>query len=345
MKNKPLRVGVVIVSYGHEKYLPNLVKLLRKQMRGGDKIVVVDNHPSQNAYNVAVGNKNIDYAIAADNNGFAAGCNEGARKILKFVDVLFFVNPDTRPKKGVIDVIRNADYSQFAAVMPLLILPDNTVNSTGNIMHISGLSWSDGYGKSVADFKSAQDVSILSGACMATTVSWWKKVGGAIPESYFLYYEDIDFCTLMLLKGGRLGLLPEGQIEHDYDYKKGSYKWLYIERNRPLYILRTWPLSVIIVLFIQLFFVGIGLWIVAIIQKRFKLKLKSFIMTIGALPSTLKQRHSIQKGRKISGYKFLQRMSYKLDTPMLGRLGSNKIITAIYFVYYKVCLGILWLFK
>lgn len=343
MKNN-LKIGVVIVSYNHEKYLPNLVKSLRSQMQEGDKIVVVDNHPSRKAYDLASKNKYVDFAIPADNKGFAAGCNTGASKIIKLVDILFFINPDTSPKKDVIDTIRKADYSYYAAVMPLLVLPDKTVNSTGNVLHISGLSWSDGFGKKSSDFTDNIEISSLSGACMAVSKKWWNKVG-CIPESYFLYYEDIDFCTLILLKGGRLGLIPTAQIEHDYDYNKGSYKWLYIERNRPLFIIRTWPLSVIIVLFIQLFFVSIALWFVAIIQKRFKSKVKAFFMTIKALPTTIKDRRLIQRDKKISGYEFLKKLSYKLDTPMLGKVGNNWIINSIYFVYYKICLGILWLFK
>lgn len=342
MSKKPI-VGVVIVSYGHEKFLPNLVKALRNQMNSDDKIVVVDNHPSRSSYDCVVNNKNVDFAIPSDNKGFAAGCNTGAEKILKLVDVLFFINPDTMPKQGVIDVVRSADYSYYAAIMTLLVLPDKTVNSAGNVVHISGLSWSDGFGSKISDYTKNQEISCLSGACMAISKKWWNKVKG-IPESYFLYYEDTDFSSLIILMGGKLGLLPDAHVEHEYDFKKGTYKWLYIERNRPLYILRTWPLSVIIVLSIQLLFVGIGLWFVALLQKRLKLKFKSLIMTIKALPETLKARHQIQKTKVISGYEFLSKLSYKLDTPMLGKLGNNWAINIIYMVYYKICLAILRLF-
>lgn len=337
---KKLVIGVVIVSYGHERYLPNLASSLRKQMQSGDKIVVVDNHSNRKGYDLASKDKAVNFAIKADNNGFAAGCNIGASKILDSVDILFFINPDTKPGNNVIDTIRQADYSYYAGVMPLLVLEDKTVNSIGNVIHISGLSWSDGLGKPSTDFTKDQDISILSGACMAISTDWWKKIGG-ISESYFLYYEDIEFCTSILLQGGKMGLLPAAQIEHDYDYEKGSYKWLYLERNRPLYILRTWPLSVIILLSLQLFFVGIGLWLIAILQGRFKLKVKSFVMTLRALPSTIKDRHFIQRNRSITSYEFFSKLSYRLDSPMLGSLGSNPLINGIYKIYYNLCLYIL----
>ena len=333
-------IGVVIVSYGHEKVLLQQVNQLRSQMRNNDKIVVVDNHLNKKGYNNVVNNKSVDYAIKSANNGFSAGCNIGAAKLAQSVDILLFLNPDTLPSKNMIDVIRSADYLYYAAVMPLLILPDKTVNCAGNIVHTSGLSWCGGYGKQMTNYTTDQEVSVLSGACMAVNINWWKKIGG-MPESYFMYYEDTDFCTRITLQGGKMGLLADAFVKHDYEYEKGDHKWLYLERNRPLYIIRTWPNSVIAVLFIQLFFVEIGLWIIAIIQKRLKLKLKSASLMIKSLPAALQDRRNIQKNRTISGYDFMKTLTFKLDSPLLGGVDNNYFINFIFSIYYKVCLFIL----
>lgn len=342
--NKKVVVGVVIVSYGHQTVLPNLVNLLGRQKRKGDKIAVVDNHPNKKGFESVVNNKAVDFAIRADNNGFSSGCNIGASKLIKFVDVLLFLNPDTLPAKNVFDSVRNADYSHYAAVMPILMLPNKTVNSAGNVVHISGLSWVDGYGQNLNKYTKRLEVSVISGASMAISKTWWNKLGG-LPEGYFMYYEDTDFSTRVLLQGGKLGLLTNTYIEHDYDFGKGTHKWLYIERNRLLYIIRTWPASVIAVLSIQLLFVEIGLWVVAIFDKRLGSKLKATGMTIKSIPSAIKDRHFIQKSRAISGYDFLQTLTYKLDTPLLGKIGNNSLVKFIYSTYYWVCLLILKLFN
>lgn len=68
-------------------------------------------------------------------------------------------------------------------------------------------------------------------------------------------------------------------------------------------------------------------------------------MTLKALPIVIKNRHIIQKKRKISGYEFLLTLSYKLDTPMLGKIGENKLINTIFMIYYKISLQILKLFR
>lgn len=337
------KIGVVIVSYGHEDLLPGLLGALVDQARAGDKIVVVENHPNRKGAAVARQFKSVA-VIEADNKGFSNGCNIGAATIVDDVDVLFFLNPDTKPESNVLEVIRGVDRAKYAAFMPLLVLPDGRVNSAGNVVHMSGLSWCDGYEDSADGYMDVMDVSVLSGACAAITTEWWRKVGG-LSEDYFLYYEDTDLSTRILLAGGRMALFPKAHVVHDYDFSKGTHKWLYLERNRPLYIIRNWPLAVIAVLALQLLFIELGLWLVAILQKRFRSKFSATIMFFEALPEAIADRWVIQKTRTISSYDFLRSLVYEFNTPVLGSLGKNTIILSVFKLYYKLSLGVLYLFR
>jgi len=337
------RVGVVIVSYGHEDQLFDLLGSITTQMKKTDKVVLVDNHPNRKGADVGRKFKQI-LVIEADNKGFSNGCNIGAEAVIHNVDALFFLNPDTKPSNNVLDVIRGVDTNEYAAWMPLLVLPDGRVNSAGNVVHTSGLSWCDGYKRLPEEYEKIVNISVLSGACAVVGTEWWDKLNG-ISEDYFLYYEDTDLSTRILLSGGHMGLFTDGLVEHDYDYAKGTHKWMYIERNRPIYIIRTWPTGVIIVLALQLFLVGIGLWLVAILQGRFKSKVRSLIMFARVLPVTLKQRKAIQSTRKISSYEFMRSLVYKLNTPVLGKLGEDPVVEFLFMVYYKFALGVLYIFK
>lgn len=337
---KSLKIGIVIVSYGHEDILPDLIDRLSRQLKPGDQIAVVDNHANGKGSDSVADNKYVSFAVKAQNKGFSSGCNIGADKLKKSVDVLFFLNPDTTPSQDTLDTIREANYIHYGAVMPLLTLPDGTVNSAGNIVHTSGLSWCDGYGNMTSKYSSVQDVSVLSGACAAISVEWWEKLGG-MSELYFMYYEDTDLSARIQLMGGKMGLLSSATIEHDYDYEKGNHKWLYLERNRPLYIIRTWPTSVIAVLFVQLIFIEIGLLGVALIQGRIQSKLRAYAMTIKALPVAMAERKTIQKQKQISGYDFLCSLTYKIDTPMLPSLAKNNFVDIIFKTYYRVSLWVL----
>ena len=181
-------IGVVIVSYGHEQDVADLVDSFAGQLRPNDRVVVVDNRKPWLLESV-VGDrlkKHNAMIINHDNGGFAAGCNVGAARIQDEVDLLFFLNPDTVIEDPTLfDTLRRVD-KQWAAFMPYLLLPDGTINSAGNALHISGLSWVTGldeqpvglHPNEADDTPEVTDISIASGACLVVRTEWWQKLGG-----------------------------------------------------------------------------------------------------------------------------------------------------------------------
>jgi len=337
MKTLP-RIGIVLVSYGHEDSILEIVKKLSLQMHDDDKIAVVDNKPDNNLRKII--SKKVDYFNELNNPGFAAGCNHGARAIQDQVDILFFINPDTFPSNNVLDVVRSEFNKGYAAWMPLLELPDGKVNSAGNVVHISGLSWCSGYLEEKKLHRDHKEIHDISGACMAIDVKWWIKLDG-ISEDYFLYYEDTDISSRIRLMGGKLSLVPDASVIHDYEYSKGDYKWFYIERNKYIFMLRNWPTSVLVVLFPLLLICEIGLLGVALLDKRLTLKLKSTFSFVKLLPKILISRKKVQATRTISSYEYMKNLVYELDTPLFGPLLRNKLSKYFFGTYYKIALFLL----
>lgn len=332
--SKTYRVGVVIVAYGHEAHIPFILRSLIAQAQRGDRFVVVDNHPERRSAAAAAQFDGVE-VIEADNDGFSSGCNTGAARVADDVDVLFFLNPDTLPGDNVLDVVRGGCATDYAAWMPLLVLPDETVNSAGNVVHISGLSWCDGYLDAHSKHTTSTPITVLSGACAAVRTDWWRRLGG-MSETYFLYYEDTDLSTRLLLAGGTIGLLPQATVTHDYDFEKGTYKWLYLERNRWVYMLQTWPTAVLAVLGLQLIAVELGLWVVAVAQRRFLLKVRASLQLVRLLPTIMRERRRIQAQRTCSAADFFQTLTYRLDAPQLGRIGQIAIVRAFFTGYYRL---------
>ncbi|WP_233195542.1 glycosyltransferase family 2 protein [Corynebacterium sp. 13CS0277] len=328
--SRDVTLGIVIVSYGHEKEIARLVESLTPQLRDGDRVIVVDNKKPWQLTDAGVAT-----IIQHDNGGFAAGCNIGARAAGD-VDVLFFLNPDTYVKDPhLLDVVRSGWGTDLAAWMPYLVLPDGTINSAGNALHISGLSWVNGYGQEPRIANEYEPISIASGACLAVRRTWWEQLGG-MAELYFMYHEDTDFSARVLLAGGTIGLLRGAVVHHDYDYGKGDYKWIYIERNRLVFILGTWPLSVIAVLLPQLVAVGVGLWGIAALQGRLGLKVQSTKLLLKSLPQVWRFRRAVAKQRRISGAEFLAHMDASVDNPFLGAVAGNRLVAAGYRRYYEL---------
>lgn len=334
-----MKIGVVVVSYGHEKEVKSLLGILRGQLQKNDKVVVVDNKPPYK-FRDTVGTNNLDYLLEHDNGGFAVGCNIGVGKIIDEVDIIVLLNPDVVPTKAAFDAIRTFDTKKFAACMPLVTMPDDTINCAGNVVHTSGLSWCDKIYQPQSVAHDMHSVNVISGACAAVSSVWWKKLGG-LDENYFMYYEDTDLSSRILLMGGKIALLPAVTVRHDYDFSKGDYKWLYLERNVPLYIVKNWPLSVILVFLLQNIFIGIGLWVLAMLQGRLSLKIKSTAMFWRALPTFYKERKLMRSKRRITGYEFAKTLYPVIDTPVLGGPLRNKLIQTMFRLYYRLALGVL----
>ncbi|MSR68541.1 glycosyltransferase family 2 protein [Candidatus Saccharibacteria bacterium] len=328
-------IGIVIVAHDCPAQLRRLLRSIGGQLREYDELVVVDNHKAHISAAVAKKNKYTSKVLEIDNLGFANGCNRGVELLSKAIDLIFFVNPDTTLGMDCLDNITSDVPAEWSAWMGLLIKNDGLVNSAGNVVHISGLSWCGGFDDKPSNYKTNERISFLTGAGFVVRAKAYKKIGG-MPEDYFLYYEDTAFSSNLLLHGLKIGIIPYAHIYHEYDYQKSKTKWFYIERNRYIYMLSYWPASTILFLLPYLFFAEIGLWIISIFERRFILKLQSLGSFLVALPKTLKRRRYIQKSRVISSYDFFIRLEPKINTLQLGSPGKFIFINQISSAYYAL---------
>ena len=224
--------------------------------------------------------------------------------------------------------------------MPLLLKNDGKINSAGNIVHISGLSWCGGYNQNPKQYIKQQEVQHLSGACLMIRRSVLKRAGG-MPEGYFMYYEDAALSSQLNLMGLKLGIVPKAHVVHEYDYAKSTMKWFYIERNRYLYVITVWPLLVIALLLPYLILVEAGLWAVSTIEGRFLSKIKASASFVKMVPEAIKIRRTVQKRKTITTYKFLLSLSPVLNTLQLGSKSKFSAVNAVSKFYYGVLKALL----
>lgn len=333
------KIGIVIVSYGHQKEVSELLRLLLPQLHTHDRVVIVDNHPEQKTFKTIRPSSQVDI-FTQDNRGFAAACNVAVASLNNEMNTLFFLNPDALPGENVISAVRGFDQNRYAACMPLLLLPDGRINSAGNVVHTTGLSWCDKIYEAKTAARNRESITYASGACLAISTEWWNSLGG-MDENYFMYYEDTDLCSRIISRGGQIELLTNVAVIHDYEFDKGEYKWIFIERNVPLYILKNWPLSVILVLLPQNILAGVGFWMVAILEGRFKYKLRATVLTIKALPKYIKARRHTQARRVINGYEYLTLLHPLIDTPLLGGVVHGRLVNAVFRLNFAIAKKIL----
>ena len=329
------RLGIILVAYDNADSIGELLALLAEEKRRGDRIVLLDNCPPHLSADIAEEVAAVDLVVRSENAGFGAGCNTCATAIADEVDLLLFLNPDSKPEPGAVSRLREGGKEEWAAWSGLLLLPDGKINSAGNTVHISGLSWCAGYGEEPGSYRPTVAPVALSGANLVVRTRAWEELGGFAPD-YFLYYEDTDLSFRLRSMGYELGLVTDARITHDYKFNKSRQKWFFLERNRYLFIVRCWPLSLLLVLLPLHLVLELGFWLVSLFQGRLLTRLRAFLSFLRLLPRLLKQRRLVSRRRRASAYECLRLLEPRIDTPLLTGLVRGRPISALFAGYYKV---------
>jgi GT2 family glycosyltransferase len=252
----PISTAVIVVAYNSGDALTRCLDSL-----AGEDVVVVNNglHGLE-IDNAATRARVID----SDNVGFGAGCNRGAREV--DADVLVFVNPDTVVQPGAVEAFAQALEAPGVGVaqarLRLLQQPE-LLNSSGNIVHVSGLAWPGGYGDPAQELALPQDIAYASGAAFAIRRDVFRELGG-FTEELFLYQEDLELSWRAHLHGLRVLVVPEADVLHDYVLERpGREKEYYLERNRLVVVLSAFSGRLLVLLAPVLLAVEVGIVLVA----------------------------------------------------------------------------------
>jgi GT2 family glycosyltransferase len=268
-------ISFIIVNYRQQQYLNKCVEsIYSKVFSYPFEVIIVNNSPEEGIRNLSSYN-NIKI-IQSRNNGFSAGCNLGARNAEG--DYLMFLNPDT---VITVDFFRNLvdkyKESNLGAVGVKLYYENNTFQiSFGNFPTIGNerinkkleLAFRTGNTKIIEDtennFRDTTAVDWVSGTSLFIRKNIFDEING-FDERYFMYYEDIDLCKRLFLKGFKTYFFPHSKIIHykgenanpefksiTYYYSKKSQLIFYCKHNKKyeIFLLRTY-------LGIKFFFLGL----------------------------------------------------------------------------------------
>jgi GT2 family glycosyltransferase len=197
----------------------------------------VNNGPRAEEIDRAEAMPSVRVLDAGGNLGYAGGGNLGAREATG--DVLVFLNPDTVVRPGALaSLAATLEDASIGIAMARLLLLDrpDTLNSGGNVLHISGIAWAGGYGEPAATIAAVRDVTYPSGAAMAIRRDLFLELGGFADE-LFMYQEDLELAWRARLRGLRVVVDPGADVLHDYDYERNPRKQYFLERNRLVFVL------------------------------------------------------------------------------------------------------------
>lgn len=312
-------LAVVIVTYDSAACLGDTLAALVPQLREGDELVVVDNGSRDGTPRLARAAAPTARVVESGRNaGFAGGCTVGAAATS--APLLLFLNPDATPAHGCLDALRGASgvHPGWGAWQALVTLPGGRlINTSGGVAHYLGFGWAGECDRPVEP-GGDREVGFASGAALVVRREAWDRVGG-FDEDYFMYVEDLDLSLRLRLAGYGVGLARGAVVEHDYDFDKGSRKWLLLERNRWRTLVADYPTPLLLALLPALLAVELALLPLAARGGWLREKLRAQASVVRLLPALLRRRAGVQRTRAIDAAAFAAALSAEWDSPYLPR--------------------------
>lgn len=212
------RIAVIVVNYNSGDMLLQCLGSIRDQSLCPSRVIIVDNASNDGSVDTAKKlYPDYEYFSMEQNVGFAAA-NNYAANLASDCEWLALLNPDAYAAldwlEKTIDAARNNQgFSAFGACMLKYNEPSH-LDGTGDVYHVCGLAWRNGYGEAASDHP-MKNREIFS-ACAAAAVynrDDFMAVGG-FDDDYLCYFEDVDLGFRLRLLGKRCLLVPDAIVYH-----------------------------------------------------------------------------------------------------------------------------------
>jgi len=245
MINKPL-ISIITVNYNNAHITADLLRSVLRLEYFNVEVIVVDNDSSENPTEEL--KKIIPSAqiiLSEKNLGFAGGNNLGIKAAKG--DYLFFVNNDTELSPQIFDGLLEIfeDYPDAGVVSPkfhyfyapgtIEFAGYNAINAfTGRNSMVGCRTKDEGQYDAIAKTNYAHGGGMMVSRKVIDEV-------GLMPEVYFLYYEEFDWCEQIKRKGYSIYYQYKSLIYHKESMsvgKKSTLKTFYLNRNRILFMRR-----------------------------------------------------------------------------------------------------------
>ena len=239
-------VSIITVNYDHPEVTCDLLESLQQISYPTVEVIVVDNaSPNNDPLLIQQSFPKVHFIQSRENLGFAGGNNLGIRAAKG--KYLLILNNDTTVDRGFLEplVAKFESDPNAGAVSPKI-----KFSYTPDTLQFTGLSSinpytmrNKGYGyrvKDIGQFEQDSITEFVHGAAMMVPMEVIKKVG-LMAESYFLYYEELDWGTRIKEAGYKLWYIHNSVIFHKESISTGKLsplKTYYMNRSRLLYLRR-----------------------------------------------------------------------------------------------------------
>ena len=240
-------VSFITVNYDHLSDTIEFLESARALTYPNIEIIVVDNNSPKEKPSEEVKRKypSVRFVQNSKNLGFAGGNNAGLK--VAQGDYFFLLNNDTLLPNGFLEPIIHfmETHADAGMASPKVMYPDNVTIQYAGARRISPVT---GRGKRLGLFekdKGQYNANYKTDLGHGAALIIPKKIAdlvGPMPEIYFLYYEEHDWCEQVKRLGYVMYYIGESYIIHKESISTGGgespLKVYYLTRNRLLFMRR-----------------------------------------------------------------------------------------------------------
>lgn len=223
------KISVVIVNYKSWYDIETCLKSLTKVSSFGKEleVIVVDNCSNDGKLETFKNNfPQVDFLLNSGNNGFANGCNFGAKHAKG--KYLLFLNPDTEiseetlervhkyaiehPEVGIVSCLqKNLDnsYENVVRFFPKLTTLFGVFRAIYKLVYYKSLN------QQYNQIENMSSPDWISGSMVFMSRDWFLNINGW-NEDYWMYFEDVDLSKKVRNYNGRIVLLEDTEIIHNH---------------------------------------------------------------------------------------------------------------------------------
>jgi GT2 family glycosyltransferase len=226
--NQP-KVSIVSVNYNQPAVTCDMLASLRRLNWTNYEVIVVDNASTCDCSMIPALYPEVKYIASKKNEGFAAGNNIGIKEATG--DYILLLNNDTIVSPGFLKpMIQTFTENKNAGIVSPV-----QYAGTKQISPITCRGETIGYKqKNDGRFDEVCKTHLCHGACMMLSREVLDKVG-LMDESYFMYYEEYDYCERARKAGFEIFYNGKASILHKQSVTWGQrnpIKSYYMTRNR-----------------------------------------------------------------------------------------------------------------
>ncbi|WP_299668966.1 glycosyltransferase family 2 protein [uncultured Polaribacter sp.] len=224
MSNSKFNISIIIVNYKSWKPLELCLKSIAEISSSNLKLetIIIDNCSNDHRLNDFKKKfSDFSFFVNSGNNGFANGCNLGAKKASG--EYLLFLNPDTIVTEAPIyKMVRYLEANINFGIVSCQQKNETSFEKTHRFFpdfhtlfgFLRALNKNYLFNK----IKKKDEVLFpdwVSGAVVCISRRWFDKINGW-NEDYWMYFEDVDFSKKVRNSGGEVALLTDTEIIHNH---------------------------------------------------------------------------------------------------------------------------------